>query len=191
MHSIVRIVVAASTLGCLVATAELTTGGTTFAQAGSRAADTEAPPKQIALTQKQIDGVLSAQKEIRAIEEKLPQGGAEEPDPKIDAQLDAVAKKNGLAGVGEYADVSSSIGIVMAGMDPQTKKYVGPQVVINKQIAEVKADKAMPPKEKKEALDELSSVLNAATSAQPLPGNIELVSKNFDKLSQSLQQDAD
>ncbi len=57
----------------------------------------------MALTDKQIEGVIAAQKDIDAIMEKLPQGG--KPDQKVIAQLEAVAKKNGFASYGEYANI--------------------------------------------------------------------------------------
>src|SRR5438045_2206079 len=64
----------------------------------------EAPAvKQIALTEKQIQGVLAAQKDVDAITDKLPDNA--KPDPKVDAQLDAVAKKNGFASYDEYNTV--------------------------------------------------------------------------------------
>jgi|GEM_PF-567568 len=147
-----------------------------------------AQPKDVALTQKQIDGVIAAQPQMQAIEAKLPQGAEDKPDPKVEAKLTAVARKNGFADLGEYSDVSASIGVVMAGMDPETKAYVGPEAVIKKQMAEVKADKSMPPKEKKEALEELSAALQPAATAKPSSGNIAIVTKNFDKLSASMQQ---
>ncbi len=51
----------------------------------------EAPDvKQIALTEKQIEGVLAAQKDVDAITDKIPDNA--KPDPKIDAQLDVVKK---------------------------------------------------------------------------------------------------
>ena len=56
---------------------------------------TPPPLKQMALTDKQIDGVLAAQKDMDAITQKLPPNAA--PSPKVIAQLDAVAKKNGFA----------------------------------------------------------------------------------------------
>src|SRR3954451_14722001 len=59
-----------------------------------------APPKQMALTEKQIEGVLAAQPEIEKITEKIQPSA--KPDPKIDAQLDAVAKKNGFGSYAEY-----------------------------------------------------------------------------------------
>ena len=45
------------------------------------------PVKQIALTDKQIDGVLAAKPEIDAIVSKLPEGN-DKPDPKVLAQLE-------------------------------------------------------------------------------------------------------
>ena len=110
--------------------------------------------KQIALTEKQIEGVLAAQKDMDAITEKLPYNT--EPDQKVDAQLDGVAKKNGFAGYDDYNNVVDNISLVLGGFDPATKKYVGPEAVIKAQIAQVQADKKMPAKDKKEALDELN-----------------------------------
>ena len=93
-----------------------------------------APPplKQMALTDKQIDGVLAAQKDVDAITQKLPPNAA--PSPKVVAQLDAVAKKNGFASYDEYSNVVDNISLVLGGFDPATKKYVGSEVVIKAQI---------------------------------------------------------
>ena len=183
MRATLRIALLASVFGGLATI----TGASAFAQAGNA----QQEMKQITLTQKQIDGVIASQQAIQAIESKQPQGASsDKEDPKVDAALDSVAKKHGFSGIGEYSDVSSSIGVVMAGIDPQTKKYVGPEAVIKKQIADVQADKSMPPKEKTEALAELKEAMGSAASAQPVPGNIDLVSKNFDALSKGMQGDA-
>src|SRR5436305_5155119 len=106
------------------------------------------PMKQMALTEKQIEGVLAASKEMDAITDKIPQNA--KPDPKVDAQLDAVAKKNGFASYAEYNDVTDNINMVLGGFDPATKQYVGPEAVLKAQIAAVQADKKMPAKDKKQ-----------------------------------------
>src|SRR5258707_4058986 len=49
--------------------------------------------KQIALTDKQIEGVLAAQTDMDAITAKLAENA--KPDSKITAQLEGVARKNG------------------------------------------------------------------------------------------------
>ena len=91
--------------------------------------------KQMALTEKQVQGVLAAGPEMDAITEKLPENA--KPDPKVTAQLEGVAKKNGFASYDEYNNVVDNISLVMAGFDPATKKYVGTDAVIKAQIAEV------------------------------------------------------
>ena len=144
------------------------------------------PPvvKQMALTDKQIEGVLAAQKDMDAVTEKLPEGS--KPDPKVTTQLDDLAKKNGFAGYDDYNNVIDNISIVLAGFDPATKKYVGPEAVIKAQIAQVEADKKMSAKDKKDALAELNQALNAPLPPVENKGNIDLVTKYYDKLADAL-----
>ena len=52
------------------------------------------PPNQVALTAKQIEGFIAAQKDITAVTKKIP-ASSTKPDPKIGAQLDGAAKKYG------------------------------------------------------------------------------------------------
>jgi hypothetical protein len=146
-----------------------------------------APVKQMALTEKQIEGVLAAAPEIEKITEKVQPNA--KPDPKIDAQLEAVVKKNGFAGTAEYDDVTDNINMVLAGFDPQTKQYVGAEAVLKAQIATVQADKKMPAKQKKQALDEMNAALKTPAPAIENKGNIDLVAKYYDKLSDALGKD--
>jgi hypothetical protein len=144
------------------------------------------PPvvKQMALTDKQIEGVLAAQKDMDAMTEKLPEGT--KPDPKVTTQLEDVAKKTGFAGYDDYNNVIDNISIVLAGFDPATKKYVGPEAVIKAQISQVEADKKMSAKDKKDALTELNQALNAPLPPVENKGNIDLVTKYYDKLADAL-----
>ena len=144
----------------------------------------EAPVKQIALTEKQIQGVLAASKDVDAITDKIPDNA--KPDPKVDAQLDAVAKKNGFASYDEYNSVVDNISLVLGGFDPATKKYVGTEAVIKAQIAQVQADKKMPAKDKKEVLADLNDALKSPPPAIENKGNIDLVAKYYDKLAEAL-----
>jgi hypothetical protein len=143
--------------------------------------------RQVALTDKHIDGVLAAQKEMDAITEKLPENAR--PDPTITAQLDAVARKNGFASYDEYNNIVDNISIVFAGFDPATRKYVGVEAVIKAQIAQVQADKKMPTRDKKEALADLNEALKSPAPQIENKGNIELVAKYYDKLADALGND--
>ncbi|MGE0850700.1 MAG: hypothetical protein AB7O44_13915 [Hyphomicrobiaceae bacterium] len=151
----------------------------------SSAAMAQGAVKQVKLTEKHIESFIAAQKDMSAVAEKM-QGNSDKPDPKIQAELESVSKKHGFANFAEYDDVAANISMVMAGIDPQTKAFTEPKIAIEKEIEEVKADKSIPEKEKKQMLDELAEALK---SAQPVanPGNIELVKKYFDKLDAVLQ----
>ena len=197
MREFIRPVVALSA-ACLAAATAIASTGEALAQA------TQAPPnqitpaqaappaqrpalKQIALTEKQIEGVLAAQKEMDAITAKLPDNAT--PDPKITAQLDGVARNNGFANYDEYNNIVDNIGIVLAGFDPATKQYVGTDVVIKAQIAQVEAEKKMSPNEKKEALAELNDALRSPASPIENKGNIDLVAKYYHKLADAFGDD--
>ena len=145
----------------------------------------EAPAvKQIALTEKQIQGVLAASKDVDAITDKIPDNA--KPDPKVDAQLDAVAKKNGFASYDEYNSVVDNISLVLGGFDPATKKYVGAETVLKAQLAQIQADKKMPAKDKKAALADLNEALKSPPPAIENKANIDLVAKYYDKLAEAL-----
>src|SRR3954451_15507700 len=199
MREIVRPLAAAVGVAAMMA---LLSGSVAFAQAKQApkqapapaakqqaAPPPQAPPpmKQMALTEKQVEGVLAASKEIDAITDKIPQNA--KPDPKVDAQLDAVAKKNGFASYAEYNDVTDNINMVLGGFDPATKQYVGPEAVLKAQIAAVQADKKMAPKDKKAALAEMNEALKTPAPAIENKGNIDLVAKYYDKLAAALQDD--
>jgi hypothetical protein len=141
------------------------------------------PIKQLALTDKQIDSALAASKEMDPITAKLSQDS--KPDPKILAQLEGIAKKNGFASSDDYNNVVDNISLVLGGFDPKTKKYVGPEAVLKAQIAEVQADKKMSAKDKKDALADLNEALKSPPPAVENKGNIDLVTKNYDRLMEA------
>ena len=166
----------------------LSTGGA-LAQpkpSGQMAPAQPAPPplKQMALTDKQIDGVLAAQKDMDAITQKLPPNAA--PSPKAIAQLDTVAKKNGFASYDAYNDVIDNITLVLSGFDPVSKKYVGFEAATKAQIAQIQADKTRSAKDKKDALASLNDSLKSPPPPIENKGNIDLVGKNYDKLADTL-----
>jgi hypothetical protein len=192
MREFIRPVATALSIACLTASLAVVSTGA-FAQAkmapAPSAQEQQAPPpvKQMALTDKQIEGVIASSKDMDAITDKLPENA--KPDPKITAQLEAIAKKNGFASFDEYNDVTDNIGMVMAGFDPVSKKYVGNEAVIKSQIAQVQADKKMTPKDKKEALADLNDALKSPAPPVANKGNIDLVTKYYDKLAATMATD--
>jgi hypothetical protein len=200
MPAILRPIACAFGAACLALAMAVVPSGDLRAQANqappkqSAPAQAAPPPaaevpavKQIALTEAQIAGVLSAQKDIDAITDKIPEDA--KPDPKVDAQLDDVARKNGFASYDEYNTVVDNISIVLGGFDPATKKFVGAEAVIKAQIARVEADNKMPAKDKKEMLADLNEALKFPPPAIEHKGNIDLVARYYDKLAEALGDD--
>jgi hypothetical protein len=189
MRAVIRPIVTVLSFSCLAALTLAAPTGAAFAQSAPGAA--EEAPKEMALTDKQVESVLSAKPDIEAILAKMPQGNDQAaptpPDPKIVAQLDAAAKKHGFANYAEYDDIDSNIGLVLAGFDPQTKKYVGDEIVLKKEIAETQADKKMSPADKKEELTQLNEALKSVKPLQ-FPGNVAVVTKYYDKLAEAMPQ---
>ncbi len=195
MREFIRPAAAALSIVCLAASIAVISSDSALAQAKQQMAPAQAAPppgqspalKQMALTEKQIEAVLVAQKDMNAITDKLPQDA--KPDPKVMAQLEAVAKKNGFAGNDDYNNVLDNINLVEAGIDPASKKYVGSEAVVKLQIAQIQADKKMSAKDKKQALDDLNMALKAPEPPVQNKGNIDLVVKYYDKLNAVLGQD--
>ena len=140
--------------------------------------------KQIKLTDKHIQGFMAAYDDIA----KLYYGAnPDKPDPKVEAQAAALAKKNGFASLAQYNDVSTNITMIMSGIDPQTKSFTEPPEQIKNEIAGLKADKSVPEAAKKEGLTQLEAALKNAKPIQ-FKENVALVLKYFDQLAPIMQE---
>jgi hypothetical protein len=140
--------------------------------------------KQIKLTEKRIEGFMAASKDMA----KLYDGAdPDKPDPKVEAQAGAIAKKSGFASLAEYEEVSMNIAMIVYGIDPQTKKFTEPPEQIKKEIAALKGDKSVPESEKREGLAQLEAALKDAKPVQ-FKENIALVLKYFDQLVPIMQE---
>jgi hypothetical protein len=164
MRKFIRPAATALSIACLAASIAAVSTDSALAQANQQMAPAPAGQpqalKQIALTDKQIEGVLAAQKDMNAITDKLPENS--KPDPKVIAQLEAIAKKDGFASY---------------------------EAVIKSQIVQVQADKKMSAKDKKQALDDLNAALKAPEPPLENKGNIDLVTKYYDKLAELFGDD--
>lgn len=197
MRDIVRSILIAIAVAGLTLPAAGLWGGNAFAQAkraptpANAVPPADAPMKQIALTEKQIEGVLAAQKDMEALDDKLSDDPNMKPNSKVAADLEAISKKSGFASYAEYNNVMDNISLVLGGFDPVTKKYIGAEAVLKQQIAAVQADTKMPAKEKKQALGDMNAALKTPAPKIENKGNIDLVGKNYDKLVGALSEDED
>jgi len=140
--------------------------------------------KQIKLTEKHIQGYVGAAKDMARL---YAGANPDQPNPKVEAQAAAVAKKNGFASLDDYDNASITISMIVAGIDPQTKKFTEPPEQIKKQIAELKADKSVPEAEKKEDLAQLDAALKNAKPVQ-FKENIALVLKHYNQLAPLMEE---
>ena len=163
--------------------AALTLGASSQNVVAQEATSLDASLKQIGLTDVQIENFIGAQKEIVPIIAKAPSG--DQAEPKVMEQLEVVVKKYKFANYAEFRDVAENIGLVMSGIDPDTKKYVGPDVVIKKHIAFIDSEK-LAPNDKKAQLDELQAKLNPLPEPVKFPINIDLVVKNYDRINAAM-----
>jgi len=144
--------------------------------------------KQLPLTEKQIQGVLAAIESIDGITDRAPED-IDKLSADTIAKLDVVARKHGLASYDEYKTVNENIGLVSAGLDPATNKYIGREAVIKVQIARVRADRKMSAEDKKEKLTDLNGQLQFALPPVQYKGNIDLVAKYSDAFAKTMRGD--
>ena len=179
MRQFFRSILTASSIACLAASVGALSLRPALAQIGS-----PQQLKQIALTQTQIDNAIASQKDMDAATRKLPRNAP--PSSKVIAKLDGVAKKHGFASFDEYNTVIGNISIVMDGIDPQTKSYIGSDAGLKQQIEEVKANKQMSAAHKKKALADLDFASKFKDPEIQNKGNIDLVIQNYGKIDAAL-----
>src|SRR6516162_5944505 len=138
--------------------------------------------RQIKLTEKHIEGFIAADDEMA----RIYGANVDNSDPKVRAQGEVVARKNGFASLAEYDDVSMNIAILMSHIDPKTRRFTEPAERVREEIAALKADKSVSEDAKKEALAELETALKGAKPIA-FKENITLVTKHFDKLLPLMQ----
>jgi hypothetical protein len=142
--------------------------------------------KQVKLDNKMVESFIAAQKDVADFAQKNPASQGDKPDPKIQAELDKIAKKHGFASFADFDDVGFNITMVLSGIDKDSGKFTDPIVSIKQEIEDVTADKNIPEKEKKQILEELNESLKNTPPLQ-YPENVEVVKQYREKIEQVLQ----
>jgi hypothetical protein len=136
----------------------------------------EEPFKQVQLDDKLVKGFIAAQQDMADYHQKSGAPTSDKPNPKVQADLDALSKKHGFANFAEFDDIAFNISMVMGGLDPQSGVFTDPITAIKKEIDEIKADASIPEKDKKQMLDELAEALKN-TPPMKFPGNVDIVKR--------------
>ena len=175
-------------VGTFTTTASAQSGPIRPAAAPAAEDPSQADVEQLALTEKQVESFIAAQKTISAIVDKIPEDQQDNPNPQLQKTLDQAARKFGFKNYGEYEDVADNIDLVRDGFDEDSKTYVGQEVVLKKQLSEVAADKTISARERSEQIKELSEMLKAVEPVK-FPNNIVVVTKYYDRLAALLDDD--
>ena len=136
--------------------------------------------KQIKLTEKHMQSFIAFSDELAKF------SNAADID-KLDAELEAIARRNGFASLAEFNEIGTNISMIMSGIDQQTKKFTEPGDQSKQQIVARKSDKSVPEAVKKEELAQLEAALKDTKPIQ-FKKNIALVLRYFDKLTELMQE---
>lgn len=138
--------------------------------------------QQVKLTDALVKSYLAASKDLKAISPKLEAAG-ENVDAKLEAELEGIATKAGFKNYEELEDVSYTLSLVLDGFDPDSGAFGEPKKQLEKELAEVKADKSIPADEKKQLVADLEESIKSTPPLQHKE-NIEVVKKYRELLSQ-------
>jgi hypothetical protein len=136
---------------------------------------------QVQLSEDQVKHYIDSMADMHAAMGDAP-SDAPEPDAQTMAKLEAVARAHGFKDFNEYNTVAGNIQLVLDGIDPDSKIYVGADKMIQKSIAEVKADDKLAAADKQANLADLQTQLKSVMPVK-YKSNIDLVVRNYDKLS--------
>lgn len=141
--------------------------------------------KQIKLTDDQVKHFISAQGDLAAMATKI-QSAGDKPDPALEAELEAIAKKHGFANFAELDDVAANISMVMAGLDSTTGTFTDPVEALQKELEDVKKDASIPEEDKKQLVNELSEAIKTTPPLEHKE-NVEVVKTHRADIEKALQ----
>lgn len=142
---------------------------------------------QIALDDRMVTSYIAAQRDVSGFFQRAGFSPGDEPDAKMLAQLDALARKHGFAGFAQFDDVATNVSLVMGGLDPQTGEFSEPTAGLRHEIAEVTADRSIPAAEKKQLLDEMREALATMPRTLDFPGNVDVVMRRAAEIEEAMQ----
>jgi hypothetical protein len=131
------------------------------APAGQQAPVDAPPIRHIKLTPDHIKQFIAVEPAMAAIAKKYDIKPEDSPKQEVKDELEKTAKANGFANYFEYLDVATNISMSLGGVD-ENGKAVDPIVQINKEIAEIEAEKSIDAEQKKLILKELAEALDNA-----------------------------
>jgi hypothetical protein len=152
------------------------------AAGGARAQARDSEIVQIKLTDAQVKDYIATQADLAGVIIRLPDDRVDIPDTKSRSQVETILRRHGFGSLDAYNAVARNIALVLEGVDPKTRTYVGPNVMLERQLADIDADPTVAQNEKEEAKAQIAAQMKAVAPLQ-FPSNVELVTRNLDEIT--------
>jgi hypothetical protein len=136
---------------------------------------------QIELTEAEVQAYIAAQEDLERIIFRLPEDRSNMPDVKSRAQVEDILRRHSFASLDAYNAVAGNVELVLEGVDPVTRTYIGAKTVLKRQLASLEADWSATGDEKRAVAAKLNTELRAIVDIK-FPGNIDVVVRNLDAI---------
>jgi hypothetical protein len=142
--------------------------------------------EQIELKEAHVLGYLKIGKKLGAVFDRIDQAQGE-PDKKLLADLEAVAKEGGYSSFDELEAVVSNITFVMSGINDENGSFKEPSEVLKEELAETEADQSIKGEEKEQLIASIKESI-ANTPKLKFKSNVALIQKHFKALSKLFEE---
>ncbi len=142
--------------------------------------------EQIALNEDHIKGYLKIGPKLTKMFDRIDKANGE-PDQKLMADLEALAKEGGFQSFDELETAVSNITFVMSGINEEDGTFREPVDVLKQELADTEADKAIKGDEKAELIASIKESIAHTPKLKNL-GNVALVKKHFKALTQLFEE---
>ncbi len=136
--------------------------------------------EQVQLTDAQVKGYIAASPRLSELFDRMDSAG-NNPDPKLDAELEALARKHGFKNYDELETVGSNIGFVMSGINEEDGSFREPLEVLQEELAAVEADASIAAEEKQQLIASIKESITL-TPKLKYPGNVNAVKAHLKAL---------
>ena len=140
---------------------------------------------QIELTEAHIKGYLNAGQKLAELFDRIDKAGGE-PDAKLQAEMDQLAKDNGFKSLEEMELAVSNISFIMSGFGDDNQTYTEPVEALKQELAEIKADNSLKPDEKEQLVRSIEESIKLTPKVK-YANNVVLVKKYFPQLIKLFQ----
>jgi len=136
---------------------------------------------QMQLTEAQVQAYVAAQRDLKGVIFRLPEVRADLPDVKSPAQVESILNRHGFKNLDEYNGIANNITLVLEGVDPATKSYIGAAALLRRQLDDIESDSSISPRDRAIASAELKAAMRVVAPVR-YPSNIDLVVRNLDAI---------